>query len=331
MDGLICIASRNSEPLQHAPEASEYVHVQTCERSELYALMDSDAINPSLLDAAGSIRIFNDQTAARHLFRVAAGLESRIVGESHVLGQVRRAFAEAESRGTSGAKIAALFRAALRNGKRVQSETSLNANNESVVTLAVRRLEDALERLQGRSVGIVGTGEVGRGVAKALVESEVGSIHVFSRSVARVKQIDWSRSIAHRIEELPAIMPLLDAFVACSKVYQPIIQLPHVELCRDGLSIIDLGAPPNVCKGVAQLPRVSLTRLADFKRTAPNEQVQAAERIVAEELARLDEWLRHRQIADSIERMVREADLPPQRSTPALHARIMQAKAQVAA
>ena len=115
MDGLSCIIANSAEacrlPMGNSMPA-EYVALNTCERHELYTFarsIDAPAVGTDVMELKG-------KTAAIHLLRVAAGLDSRIMGEPHVLGQVRRAFADAELQRTSGTMLAALFRSALRAG-----------------------------------------------------------------------------------------------------------------------------------------------------------------------------------------------------------------------
>ncbi|GJM24886.1 MAG: glutamyl-tRNA reductase [Phycisphaerae bacterium] len=332
MDGIFCIAASGSALAIPTPvdlNLMEHVALNTCERNELYAIVPGK--NFAALSRETNAQILEGRSAVNHLLRVAAGLESRIVGEPHVLGQVRKAFAHAESQQTSGTKLAALFRAALRTGRRVRAETSLNSGNESVVTLAARRLLGATAHSEDRCYGIVGTGAVARDVAHELANSGVNRILAFSRSYERIREIDWKGSVALPLDELQSVVAQLDGLIACSKVEHPIVEAGHFVRCADGFPVIDLGSPANVGDLSGAASRVSLTRLADLKRTAPTHQLRAANRIVNEELARLEEWFQHRKIARSIERMVREANLPPQRSTPTLHAKIMRAKAQVAA
>ena len=327
MDGLSCIIANSVEacrlPMGKSMPA-EYVALNTCERNELYTFarsIDAPAVGTDVMELKG-------KTAAIHLLRVAAGLASRIMGEPHVLGQVRRAFADAESQRTSGTMLAALFRSALRAGRRVRSETALNAAGESVVTLATQRLVDALDSLHSRRIGIVGTGEVASGLAKALIAAGVCELVVFSRSEHRIREADrWERTAAMPLSVLGGVISKLDALVACSHVTEPILGDADFAQCNERFVVLDLGSPANV----GELARLSVTRLDELKRIAPKSQVDAAEQIVTEELDRLQQWFSHRKIAKSIARMVRGANLPPQRSTPTLHARIMRAKAQVAA
>lgn len=327
MDGLSCIIANSAKACRLTLGESmpaEYVALNTCERHELYTFarsIDAPAVTADGLELTGKV-------AADHLLRVAAGLDSRIVGEPHVLGQVRRAFADAESQRTSGTMLAALFRSALRAGRRVRSETALNAAGESVVTLATRRLVDALDSLHSRRIGIVGTGEVANGLVRALTFAGVRELVVFSRSENRIREANrWERTAAMPLSALSGVIPNLDALVACSHVQEPVLGDADFAHCTERFVVLDLGSPANV----GDLTRLSVTRLDELKRIAPKSQVVAAEQIVAEELNRLEQWFSHRKIAKSIARMVREANLPPQRSTPTLHAKIMRAKAQVAA
>ncbi len=339
MDGFVCIRFERPQVVDERKVQSIVrgcVVVDTCERFEVYGYFPQERSELSRIRArfgAKRGRELHGRDAVRHLLRIAAGLESRVVGEPHVLGQIRRAFRDAQLRENVGHMLAALFRTALRTGRRVRGETRLNAKSESVVTLALQRLESDLGSLSGKRIGIVGTGDLARETVAALTKQGATSLAVFSRSSQRAKQIRTMQgSPVYGLDDWARTAPGLDAVIACCRTANPILRATHFAESFGRLTcVIDLGYPQNIDESVGAIARISLTRLDDLTRSAPTVELAFANRVVIEELSRLDQWTQNRKAARLIERLVRDADLPPSRSTQALHAKIMRAKAQVAA
>ena len=169
--------------LRGAPEIQEAVAVSTCNRTELY-LVVSDPVEAestvlAMLARRGAIRptglvgaIYSHRNcdAARHLYRVTAGLDSMIVGEAEVQGQVKRAYEDALAFETAGPLTSHLFRAALETGKRVRTETAIGERQLSLPSVAVSLARDLLGDLGGLEVVVLGTGEMGELTARALAE-----------------------------------------------------------------------------------------------------------------------------------------------------------------
>jgi glutamyl-tRNA reductase len=260
-----------------AAVASERLLLATCERVELY-LAGAHAGIPPLA------QLRRGDAAARHLLRVAAGLESRVVGEPEIQGQVRAAFLEAQAQRALGPVLSALARGALHAGKRVRAETGLG-RAPSLVTLTLARLSEQLRGLRHRALIVAGTGALANQILAALRGAGAGRLAVKSRSAERAGAV-CARMRATPLHESDA-QPW-DALIACSN--GP-VALDGIA-ARDGaaLVVVDLGVPPNVeapARG-ARITRLhELTRNAGVKPAA----LRAAEGIVDGELQRFSRWL----------------------------------------
>src|SRR5947209_8527798 len=170
--------------LKGATSVREAVAISTCNRTELYLVVgdpvEAESTVLSMLATQAGIRpteltnaIYSHRNceAARHLYRVAAGLDSMIVGEAEVQGQVKRAYETALAKETTGPLTNHLFKAAIETGKRVRSETEIGARQLSLPGVAVALARELLEQLQGRRVVIIGTGETSELTARALADS----------------------------------------------------------------------------------------------------------------------------------------------------------------
>jgi glutamyl-tRNA reductase len=267
--------------------ARERLLLATCERVELYLVGAS--VRARLPEAR------HEEAAARHLLRVAAGLESRLVGEPQILGQLRAAFLEAQAERALGPVLGALARGALHAGRRARAETGLG-RAPSLVALTLAHLAEQLEGLRRRSVLVAGTGALGAEIAHALRAAGVGRLLVSSHSAAR------AAALAARCGAFACALPHsppVDAVVACSA--RP-LDLGRVRARRAApLAVVDLGVPPNLDAAAAARDDVRIIRLGQLTRGAiagvAPAALRAAERILDEELARFRRWraarLRH--------------------------------------
>jgi glutamyl-tRNA reductase len=177
---------------------TEAMVLSTCNRVEVYAVVDafhgglsvigqvlSEHSGMSLGDLTNYAYVRYAEAAVEHLFAVASGLDSAVVGEQQVLGQVRRAYTAAEANHTVGSILHGLAQRALAVGKRVHEQTGIDAAGTSVVSVALGMAEARLDGLAGRTAGIVAAGSMGALSAKHLVNAGVERIHLVSRSLAR--------------------------------------------------------------------------------------------------------------------------------------------------
>jgi len=297
-------------------EVREAVVISTCNRTEVY-LVVGDAVQAegdvlSLLARRAGIRptelaeaIYSPRNcdAARHLYRVTAGLESMIVGEAEIQGQVRRAHEAAVVAGCTGPLTNRLFAAALTTGKRVRSETAIGASRVSVPSVAVDLALSVLGELERRHVVILGAGETSELTARALAEQGAGTIFVANRHA------DRALSLARRfggsvvgLEKLPEQLVAADIVLSSTSSPHPIVGREELELVmaeRGGraLLLIDIAVPRDIDAGCAELEGVTLYDIDDLQAVVARnlstraEEAPRALEIVEEEIHRFARWL----------------------------------------
>jgi glutamyl-tRNA reductase len=283
-----------------AAVAPERFLLHTCERLELYLAADrpeADAVFPAVArwlrvapDAlAAHVRVVRGDEAARHLFRVASGLQSRLLGEPQIRGQVREAFREARAAGALGPHVDALCRAALHAARLVHRNTTLGRGT-CLAELALGRLGAELGTLRGRSVVVAGTGRLGAQVVGALAAAHA-RVTVASRSVERAEAMGRRFSAgAVGPGDLDRALATADALVTCTHGVLPIVAV------RASLVVLDLGMPPNVPRRVTG-DGLRLARLEDLTAGAVGSEVVKAARIVDQEVERFGLW-RAQRVAD---------------------------------
>ena len=292
----------------------EAVILSTCNRTEVYTTADEPEEASALvrrfvadyhgLDNAASADGFRDLVdadAVRHLFRVAGGLDSMIVGESQILGQVREALAAASAAGTLSAPLSRVFHRAIRAGRRVREETGVGRNALSVSFAAVRLARSVLGDLYGSRVLLVGAGEAGKLVAGALRKTGVGDLAVANRTARRAE--DLARDLGGRaipFDRLEAAVADADIVIAATEAPGHLLTADTVRAAvRDGgrrMFMFDLAVPRNIDPDAASVDGVSLYNVDDLAAVAEENLRQrrnaaaAAEAVVDEEVARFVEW-----------------------------------------
>jgi glutamyl-tRNA reductase len=303
-----------------SPEVSEAVVISTCNRTEVYLVVgdpvqaETDVLG--MLARRASIRptelaqeIYSPRNceAARQLYRVTSGLESMIVGEAEIQGQVKRAYEAALAAGTTGALSNRMFAAALTTGKRVRSETGIGSSRVSVPSVAVDLAQDVLGDLAERRVMILGAGETSELTAQALAHQGVGTIFVANRHA------DRALSLAQRfggsvvgLDKLPEQLLEADIVVSSTSSPHPILGSEELALVmaqrrerRGGgaLLLIDIAVPRDIDSRCGDLDGVTLYDIDDLQAVvqrnlgAREEIVPQAEEIVEEEIRRFARWL----------------------------------------
>jgi len=299
-----------------APQIEEAVVISTCNRTEVYLVVGDPVRAESevlgLLARRAGIRptelaqqIYSPRNcdAARQLYRVTAGLESMILGEAEIQGQVKRAYEAALAAGVTGPLLNRLFAAALTTGKRVRSETGIAASRVSVPSVAVDLAQDVLGALGERHVVIIGAGETSELTAQALARQGAGTIFVANRHA------DRARSLAQRfggavvgLDGLPEQLQRADIVVSSTSSPHPIVGAEEVELvmatrARRPLLLIDIAVPRDIDPACAEVAGVTLYDIDDLqavvKRNLGEREriVPQAEEIVQEEIRRFARWL----------------------------------------
>ncbi|HXH20921.1 MAG TPA: glutamyl-tRNA reductase [Dehalococcoidia bacterium] len=305
--------------------------LSTCNRTELYITASEKPDRPrmaaTLAQARGQpvpegARFYLKEgiEAARHLFRVAAGIESLVVGESEILGQVRAAFAAATSARTSSPVLARLFHSAIRAGRRARSETEVGAHGLSVSATAVALVRQALGDLRRRTVLVVGAGDAARLTAQALTAAGAGRILVTTRTYERARDIAAELgAYAYSFEQLPALLSEADIVISSTSAPGHVIERAHVEAAmkrrrQRPLALVDIAVPRDVEPAAGEIPGVRLFDIDDLQaqaeahRAARQAEVAAVEAIVEEEVARFAEWLRQNGAVPTIAVLRRRAE-----------------------
>ncbi|MFP5317238.1 MAG: glutamyl-tRNA reductase [Acidimicrobiia bacterium] len=309
------------------PFLTEAVLLSTCHRTEAYvvaerfhgAVQDVRHFLSELAFAAPEefsdhLYTYYDEAAAAHLFGVAAGLDSVVLGESQILGQVRDAWRLAQGEGTAGAQLSALFRHALEVGKRARAETGIGRGVTSLSQAAVSMARQRLGTLAGRTMLVIGAGKMGEGMVADLAESE-GPADVI------VANRTWERAttLAARIggravqmEGLPEALVEADVVFTSTSGADEVIErdaLAPVVARRAAdrpLLIVDLGMPRNVDPGVRELAGVTVLDLADLRGFVQvgldqrRKEVTPVRELVATEVARYVEATTARGMAPTV-------------------------------
>ena len=343
------ILERMTVSAEHLPKAlgdmvsrdfvSEAVILSTCHRTEIYVVAERfhggvQDIRHFLTglaflppeDFSDHLFTYHDESAASHLFGVAAGLESVVLGESQVLGQVRTAWERARDEGAAGSRLSALFRHALEVGKRARSETAIGRGVTSLSQAAVALATHRLGTLEGRKLVLLGAGEMGEGMADDLVASTDASpgdgpeVVVASRTRQRAARVaEKVGADVVDLVELPAALATAD--VLLSSTGSPTVVLGPADLipimaprAHQPLLIVDMGMPRDIDPAVRAVPGVTLLDLADLQAFVEaglderRKEVSRVRAIVDEEVVRFQEAVAERQAAPLVTALRERAD-----------------------
>ena len=292
--------------------------LSTCNRFEVYWSGRHD-LQPWLHELArargiepGTAVVRRDGAACvRHLYQVAAGLDSQIVGETEILGQVRRAHQAAREAGTSSRELDAIFSGALAAGRRVRRETRLGRHPASVASAAVEVALAATSRHGSPTVVILGAGEVAASVVRALIERGVHRVMVVSRRPERAAALAEEWDVQSRPwTELASLLPVADLVFVTTGAKHPLLRADDLvgATARRGSEVVvlDLAVPRNVEPAARALANVQLLDLDDLERDRcpaagqPSIAVAEARRIIEDELVRLETRIRARAAAPGL-------------------------------
>jgi glutamyl-tRNA reductase len=322
-------------------QLSTYEHVlegallSTCNRIEAYAVVSkfhggaqdlrnflAEFCHVAPEDFSDHLYTYHDEGALRHLFRVAAGIDSMVVGESEILGQVRRAYQQAADEGMIHRVLGAAFRQTLRVGKRARTETSIGHNPVSVSSAAVELARRAWQdgSLDGKRVTIVGAGKMGRLAAQALKASGAGDVTVVNRSEERGRDLAETFGATSRaVEDLTEVLAESDIVICSTTSPQTVIDKALLARARRDagdrpLFVVDIAVPRDVDPAVAELPGVVLRDIDDLRGVVENGvgarmgEIGRVEELIAEELDRFSQWQRSTEIAPTAAALVEKAD-----------------------
>jgi glutamyl-tRNA reductase len=317
----------------------ECVLLQTCNRIELYAVSKDGEktvkiFSEYLIKRAGTIaeevskaiEVSLNQDALKHILRVASGLESMIVGEDQILSQVWNAYLEAESVGTAGPILKTVFNRAVSVGKRVRNRTGINKGAISIGSAAVELAESLLGNLNGKKVLVIGAGETGTLVAKALARRCLSAIFVANRTHERAlklaEELCGKAVKFDRLEEA-----LVDADVVICSTSAPHYLLTKELVCdvmkqrrnRSNLMIIDISNPRNVEESIQDIEGVKLYNIDDLQSIAERNKeerrksIEKASKIIDEELPLLERDLKAQSVMNIVSSLFLRAEKVRQR------------------
>jgi len=304
--------------------AREAVVLSTCNRAEIYAVADDDrageAVGRFISDyhrvpwdrLAPHVFQHRGSDAADHLFRVAAGLDSLVIGEPQILGQVKEAFATANGLKHTGAVTHRLFNTAFTVGKRVRSETGVGEGAVSVSYAAIALAKKIFGDLTGLEVLILGAGEMAKLTGVHLRAQRVKRLTIASRTAssaeALARQVN-GRAVAWA--QLPDALADADIVIGATGAPEPVLTRSRIEETMRPrrsrpLFLIDIAVPRDVEPAVGDLDQVFLYNIDDLRTIVKDNlarrsaELDRAERIVAEEVARFATWMQSREILPTV-------------------------------
>lgn len=308
--------------LMARPNIREVVVLSTCNRTEVYAVAEKfhgayGDLRDFFCDLGGfspeelSPHVYSqhDDAAISHLFEVAAGLDSAVVGESEILGQVRSAWERSQHEGGSLSTLNLLFRHAIETGKRARTETSIGRHTASVSQAAVDMARENLGTVEGLTVLVVGAGEMGEGVTIAMADAGISEVLVTNRTIAKAQALaDRVSGSVIEFYRLAETLTQADVVVTCTGAGTTVIDVEMVSRAMQQrasrpLFIVDIAVPRDVESDVATIDGVTLLDLDNLRDWAARGQAlraaeaQAVRNIVAEELERFTLELTARQAA----------------------------------
>lgn len=315
------------------PEVAESAVVSTCNRTEVYVRpRDDEAAFHVVTDLAftsrapelasqGRLYVKRGDEAARHLLAVACGLESMVLGEPEILGQVKQAAGLADAVGGSGTLLARLFQAATKAGSRARAETAIGIGAVSLGYATVELSRAIFRDLEKTRVLVLGAGETGRTVTRNLLEKGVGRLTVSNRTPERAELLARELPGVHTVafEDRHRAAGEADLLVVTTGAPEPVVTTAELQANlrrRHGrpLLAVDLGVPQNVERAAAKLENVflhdldSLDTLIQRNLKRRREEVPRVEEIVAAELATLGTWYRTLEAEPLVARLQKQAE-----------------------
>lgn len=311
----------------------EAAAISTCNRTELY-LMVSDPVEAESTalgvltrqaeirptELLGHLYSLRATEAARHLLQVTAGLDSMILGEAEIQGQVKRAYELAMVEGVTGPVLNRLFRDALTAGGRAREETGISQKGVSIPSVAVELARRAIGDLSERRVLVVGAGETAELVARAMVARGVSTVFVanrhYDRAIGLAQRFGGS---AARIEELPEQLEEADVVVSATNSPHHVVErdgLEHVMAARSGrpLLAIDLAVPRDIDPACREIAGVTVHDIDDIQQIVERNEsgreteARRAEQIVEAELDRFERWLGLQEVVPTISALREHGD-----------------------
>ena len=314
--------------------SEDMVILSTCNRTEFY----STAINGKALqeglaafldkkipgvngNLSKYLYSYEQEDAVRHLFRVASGLDSMILGEDQILGQVREGYATAISNGSARGLISKVFHHALRVGKKARRETRIGENALSISSAAVETAKRTLGDISQRRVMVIGAGEAGKLVARAMKDRGVAQVLVINRTLKRAQELAQELGgEAASFDNLETLLGTVDIVVSSTGSQEILLTQELVARAaskRNGspLLVVDIAIPRDADPAIGKIPGVSLLDMDDLESVsranhqAREMEASKVEDIIDDEVARFSEWWTSLKVAPSIAQLKAQAEL----------------------
>jgi len=290
----------NPELFAEDQRVSGYAVIKTCNRVEAYISSENprevldDVVNRLKLKKSG---IFTGKEAVEHLMRVACGLEAMIVGEDQILGQIKKCYLESKKEGTLDGLLDMAFNRAIKVAKRARTETKINEGSVSIGSAAVELAEDITRGLEGKSILVIGAGEMGTLVARAISEKNLKAMFIANRTYEKaMKLAEEVGGTAAKLDEKEKYLSVCD--VAISTTSAPHYVLDYDSMARvmehrendNDLLLIDIANPKDVEERVSEIERIelydldSLYEISDENLKRRLSEVSKVERILDEEI-----------------------------------------------
>lgn len=299
--------------------------LKTCNRVEIYVV--STRGEKVLFDLAKKARVssriidFHDHDESLlHLMRLACGLESMIIGEDQILGQMKELVQIAAKAGTTGWMLDTAFKKAIAVGKRVRKETQINERSISVGSAAVDLAQEILGDLKGRSVLVIGAGETGELISRALLAKEIGTLAVTNRTYSSAQCLaECLGGVAVPFEEMKERLKTADVVISATSAPHYILLKEDIEKAMAGRSrkllIIDIANPRDVDEAAAEVEGVQLHNIDSLKNISSENlrqrmaEVNRVEAIIAEEMQLLRAKFKRKQAEDLLAVLYSKAEI----------------------
>lgn len=299
----------------------EYIAINTCNRNEYYIHSHNEEVYKDLIKYRQKYFIIEiNEDSMKHLLRMASGLESMIIGEDQILGQLKDSLKKSKKEGTCGDVLELLFTKAIHVGQAVRNKTNINRGSVSIGSAAVDLAESQIEGLDGKKVLIIGAGKMGSLVAKSLCEKDLETILVANRTHDRAEKM--AQELGGRaiyFDELNSTLEDVDVVISATGAPHKIINYERVEenipdFHREEVIMIDLANPRDISEDISELG-IKLFNIDDLRDIAESnkedrekESVEA-EKIIDEELLILDKAYKHREVENLISIIRREMEI----------------------
>ncbi|HEU5491160.1 MAG TPA: glutamyl-tRNA reductase [Gaiellaceae bacterium] len=319
---------------ERCPAVVEHAVLQTCYRVELYARLTSgvEDARDELVDALSyahdvsrellldHLYVHAGEDVARHLSRVAAGLDSLVLGEAEILGQVGEAYELGEAAGTVGPGMKLLFRTAISAGRRARSETAIGANPATASSMALALAESALGDLRDKHVLVVGAGRIGLQTLKAAEGRGIARVAVANRTKERAAEVATRfAAVAHGLDELTDALAVADVAISATSSETPVLRADAVRAAMAGrtgrpLVLVDLAVPADVEREASEVPGARLFDVDDLRAglddtmTARLGEVPRVEAVVEEEVEGFGRRYRELEVEPLLSELRRQAE-----------------------